>query len=678
MLIIGLFFVGMTTIFVNRNYILNEMILGEPFDTRLMVIIHEHWFRFFQGKNSFLDVNFFYPYERSFSLTDSFLLTGITHSMFRQFGVDVVDSWVYAQIAWIFIGLFGWFLLGRFIFKNRLLIATFPIFIGTSYAFISHLHERPNVIPYLLVSYVFLYLLKFFKHENSNSQNSINLGITLISIPLIVLTSWYPGFFLSSFLITVLVVLISLNKEFRDILLNKLKKLNLLLLLPFLVVSGLLTALWAYIFIPVLNSVASFRRPIEEVLFGSPRFSEFFVTNSLGGPIIGHRSSIQFELGDEELIGISLNLILIFLLLLCIFVYTNYSNLRNLSNQLLFFSIGTVIFFEILIIKFFEDKSIFIFAWQNISFLKSIRTPVRWHIFATFILITCLFYILNNFLNKKTPSRVFIAVTLLALLLIDQYRLAPGLWKKGDFLNSELLDYKSITNSCSAFILDRPNTGMWKDIIEGMALTIFVEKPSVNGYSGGFPATYPPIDWYGDGDLNALGNWLSDNDALENICILDGIKPYSVINYQENSIQIVLGNGYTGFETNGNDYWAWSVWNSSEFYIYNLGSKDESIRIDFSLSSPDCVSNSILQIDTEDFSRNLQLNQKNTAFYSQEVFIPAWDRSYIRVSSNAKPCTPNGDPRSLFYSIKNIQLSTGNENYRLSNLPDSKYVLYQK
>ena len=625
-----------------------------------MVIIHEHWYRYFIGKDMFLDAQFFYPYDRSFSLTDVFLLSGLTHSLLRVVGLDVIDAWNYSQIIWTAIGLFGWFLFGLKILTSRFLQIMLVPLIGTSFAFIAHLNERPNVIPYLLISYILLFIKIIFDKKYSSLVRTMNLGLVLISLPLLVLTSWYPGFFLIIFLLLLISILLFLSPAFQKMLKETLAVINLVILTPFVFLSLMLTILWAYIYIPVLNSVASFRRPIEEVRCGSPFFREIFSTNALGGPKVSLNEQITFSYGDEELIGFSLILLMIFAVLFLIYVFQNLHTLRRLESTILISVVSIIILFETLIIKFFGDNSIYIFAWNNISFLKSIRTPVRWHIVATFLIILIILYILDKIQIKKQFGKTLLIAIVPITIFLDQFREAPGIWQKSDFIDQSLLSYDKHLSNCSAFVLDRPDVGMWKDIIEAMILTIYVDKPTVNGYSGGFPATYPPIDWYGDGELNAIGQWLEDNGAIEDVCLLDGINFAEPLSYNREELFLTLGNGFSGFETNGKDEWFWSEWSSSSFYIYNLTKLTKNIQLKFDLNTPVCLSDAQLILESPKFSESVNFKNTNSSTFSKTLDIPAWDRMAVKISSGSDYCSFPDDPRNLYFSVKNIEFITEN------------------
>jgi hypothetical protein len=54
------------------------------------MVLHEHWWRWINGKTSFLDTEFFYPFDKALGFSDVFLTQGLIYSLFRFFGFGLV------------------------------------------------------------------------------------------------------------------------------------------------------------------------------------------------------------------------------------------------------------------------------------------------------------------------------------------------------------------------------------------------------------------------------------------------------------------------------------------------------------------------------------------------------------------------------------------------------------
>ena len=97
-------------------------LLGDPFDSRLMIVLHEHWWRWINGKTSFLDTEFFYPFDRAFGYSDVFLIQGPIHVLFRFFGFDMFAAWTITTFIFLLFGNIGWAFLSTRILTNKFFI----------------------------------------------------------------------------------------------------------------------------------------------------------------------------------------------------------------------------------------------------------------------------------------------------------------------------------------------------------------------------------------------------------------------------------------------------------------------------------------------------------------------------------------------------------------------------
>jgi len=651
---VGFFISLITSLFIFRGYFFNNIIIGEPFDTRLVVVLHEHWYKFIIGERSFLDAQFFYPFMQSFSLTEIFLLSGTIHAFFRIFGLEIITSWILANSLIIFLGLLGWYYVATKILKSRFLQLFFVPTIGTSYAFIAHLHERPSAATYLLVSWILYLLISIINLDSSHKKRSIQLGSIIVITPLIVLNSWYAGFFLVLiFLITFLLILL-FDSPVRKNLVASFKNFDVLTLAPFLLVATLLTILWSWIYLPALKLVNSLSRPISEVIANSPTPQAFFKTNYLGGSLIKFLNTADEVKSNESNIGISIGLIIMFLIA---FIYI----LRNFLSsafdvRLVVYLVIAGLLIELSIIRLTYDGSFFIFIWNYIEFLKTIRFPARWHIYLTFLIILLIYIGLDIYYCKnKNLSKKILVVLVPLLVLLDQYRTPPGSWNADELIEYSLLSYKNQLNKCDAFILDRPGYGYWRDFIEAMVLTTVVNKPTINGYSGSYPKGYPSINWFSDGDIRSLTQWASDQQPKAKICLLDGIGDEPIV-FGENGVQVVMGRGFTDTETKTYDTWNWSVFPQSEIYIYNLNSQSKNVNMSFELISPKCLNSSNFLIAFNDEEVPIGSSKKQVSV-NISLDLYEWERKVINLHSKNPYCNFENDPRDLYFSVKNLNVT---------------------
>lgn len=65
---------------------------GDPYDAVIVTSLHEHWFNFFQGRESWNQVSYFYPYENTLGHTDGYLGSGILYSLLRILGIETFQA----------------------------------------------------------------------------------------------------------------------------------------------------------------------------------------------------------------------------------------------------------------------------------------------------------------------------------------------------------------------------------------------------------------------------------------------------------------------------------------------------------------------------------------------------------------------------------------------------------
>jgi hypothetical protein len=125
-----------------RGFILSggRWIVGGPADGRLIMALHEHWFRFLKGKEGWFELSFFYPEKNVLGYSDTFLLGGIFHSVFRAIGTDPYLAFQLTQISFALAGFTGMVLwLSRYrklgfnfaLFGGILLLVASPIYLSS-------------------------------------------------------------------------------------------------------------------------------------------------------------------------------------------------------------------------------------------------------------------------------------------------------------------------------------------------------------------------------------------------------------------------------------------------------------------------------------------------------------------------------------------------------------------
>ena len=155
---------------ITYRTIFSGKLIGEPFDTRLQILLHEHWWRWFQGLTKFRDTEFFYPYDKAFGFSDTFLLQGLIHSFLRYIGLQMENAWMVTTIALLLIGNLRWSFLAAKLLKNKYLQLIFPLTMISSVSFVIHFTSQPNMVGYTFISW-FIYGFIYLKNSRKNTYN---------------------------------------------------------------------------------------------------------------------------------------------------------------------------------------------------------------------------------------------------------------------------------------------------------------------------------------------------------------------------------------------------------------------------------------------------------------------------------------------------------------------------
>jgi hypothetical protein len=186
---------------VTYRPIFSGQLIGDPFDSRLMIVIHEHWWRWLNGLTEFRDLGFFYPYNTTLGFSDVFLIPGILYSFFRALNFGLAESWTSATFIVLIIGNLGWTLIARKFLNNGFIRITFIATTITSFSFTAYFAINPNTVGYSLLSWFALLIHSIEKEKNIFAKQK-KIAILIILLLIYALSYWYGAFFVG-FLIVV-------------------------------------------------------------------------------------------------------------------------------------------------------------------------------------------------------------------------------------------------------------------------------------------------------------------------------------------------------------------------------------------------------------------------------------------------------------------------------------------
>jgi hypothetical protein len=192
----------------------NDKFFGDPMDSRMSWVVYEHWLQFFLGNRELRNTLFFYPYDKSLGLSDTFLVNGIVHSFFRFVGYDPVDSWRLSNIFVLIVSIVGLAILSRKLFVTYVQQFGFVTLISTSYVFLNNMAGQPNISFYFISTYLIISILNFLRNDSTILIKKFAFSGIILIPPLLILSVWYAGFFTHLIVILFFLVLFVFNKDY--------------------------------------------------------------------------------------------------------------------------------------------------------------------------------------------------------------------------------------------------------------------------------------------------------------------------------------------------------------------------------------------------------------------------------------------------------------------------------
>lgn len=626
-------------------------LLGDPFDTRLLVSQLEHWFRFFKGEWDFRDTNFFYPFDKALGFTDAYLLPGIPYSFLREISLSPVDSWFIVSFLLFLIGNLGWVHLARKIFENKIIQISFIWFIITFPTFTILAERATQILTFSWISWLVFLALNVAEDLKVNKKSNSLAGLFLL-FPLLMLTSWYPAFFFVISLLAVLTMYLILNrKTIRKTVNNKLTSDLFKPTLFFLPLSIFLIIVWGYIYLPLLGE--SSRSWPETIYYSSYLHQVLNQTYLNNGWYFYFLKDSEFNAFDKSNVALPWLVILISLIYVIKSFWIKSNKIINYRNIVL---IPVAIIF-IIFLRLTEEFSIYKVFWENIPGLQSIRFPYRYIIIFGFVLIIFIFlnfdYSITRLKDKK--YKYLLAATLLILFSLDNLKPPYAIWKNSEYLASSLeSQVTEIQDKCDFFILDKPG-GWWDDQISAMAITAISGIPTANGYSGGFPADYPVKPWNFEGDISEILAWSKFGVSPERGCLVS--DSHELIISNPSSGEIFFHSGFSPEESNSTGAkWRWAE-ASKGYVIVNTPKNKNNLIFRFDLKIPDCLINNKIRVINlpKDQVMAASLTSKSQTF---EIELPNSPTGINQLTFEVDDfsCTYPGDSRNLYFEIKNYEI----------------------
>ena len=542
--LLHLYFAILSVVFWRKTSLRPTQILpGDAADARYTTSLYEHWHLFFNGKLGLTQNYFFAPTINTMSFSDAYLFQGIIHSIFRNFGLTIIASWLITTIFTHLIGAYSAILIAKQFNLNLFASGILVTFWGfNSVLWVQRGHVQNLAYP--LLGYMVYFLIKF--GTSATPSRKINyLAISIVCYLVLAMTTTYVFVFVT--LIALIFFLLKLYAERRnlfskvnlkfkkntrkywDISVNLIKS-NLLRILIWSCLIGSLLFVFLYTYIFSVDKITT-RSPAEAAYY-SPSFFELVEvppSNLYFGELASKIASGTIPPIGERYMGYTL----IFLVLFAFSIRISYKNFPK--NKSLFLLGASLIVIELLILKDARGLNIWYFTFGRIPLFEAIRGLSRYHQFAYMMGGLFIGLVLNNYKFKKRFNWVVnikqwkYKYTVMAILIGIGSSEAAGYY--GSWNSKEMNPIqisKEQLKPCKYFALTPVEESftarpwyLW--LIDAQIVATNFQIPVISGYSGGTPRDYS-IDF-----TNSESNYKSSLEFakkknLKQFCLITNSK----------------------------------------------------------------------------------------------------------------------------------------------------------
>ncbi len=636
-------------------------VLGDEYDTRLMISQHEHWYRLFFQNGTFRDTLYFYPRQDALGYTDAFFIPAFFYVPARFFNLGILQAWSLATFLALFIGFLGWATLIDYLIKNSFLRVLALLSVALYPAWVAQFEYFPNAVGYTYLSWLILILTKIYDNQKP-TKIFLYINLLFLTTLLLMLTSWYPAlFFIAISLISVLIFLIFNYTSIKRIRFREVPSKNIITISVFSLLNLSLLLLWSLIYLPNFKN-ASASRSWSEVLFHSVSLKELVNPEGLNNGIYFLLvKNSEVGILEERNLGFPLALTISIIILgaLIIFNYKTWINKYYKANKNYQIFLKLIILPSLILgfifLKLTEEFSIYKVFWSTVPGLSSIRYPYRFYIILGMLLWIFIFMTLDIYLKNhlKLRNKIFIYAIFL-LITLDNLKPYYSFWKADDYLPKTLSKQTNfIKENCDYFILDRPG-GWWDDATKSIALSAITGVPTANGQSSGYPQGYPVKPQLYEGDITEMLEWAQFGISSDKGCFVsDSFTPF-ISRPSESRVETY--DGFSPKEGGAVNYWAWAN-RKDPILLISTPPNTKNNLLKLEVKTPPCLQERELKFialpDTQ--LQTISIKSKSSSYLIQ---IPPskFNLTKIQIFTDDVFCNIENDPRDLYFEIKNYKI----------------------
>lgn len=485
--------------FFFRNILFGSTSLfGNIADGRLTMLLTEHWWSFFCGKESFSDTLLYYPLHGTTGYTDMLLGFGIIHSLFRLLGMNMYTAYKFTIIFVHFVGTLSTFYLFRKTLRCNNLWSIFGTLAFSFSDTFSQTTEHTQLVATSILPIMLIFFISYVRSFEQRKKRNIYAYLFILFFVLLTYTSWYTAFFLG-FFVLIYAILYIVNLKFHKISISAIIKnaptsfwkdlilyflITLFLFLPFI-----------QIYIPILKQSSGY----------SYAYSTYFLpelidlihvsdTNLMLGHFMQALNLSSRPYSYELAAGYSIVLLIMFLITFIIMRKKNRNTAFSYyDNAVLTGYISIIVCFLCILRLSYNGVSLWFIVSYILPISHSVRAVVRLMFWLSFPMTIVTTYVANqHYVNVKIlPALLCIFVFIFNINTVGAYT---------EWDQTEEENYLSAVpappKDAEAFYLI-DTSGSWDEYVakyqmEAFEIATIYSLPTINGY----PAQTPPY-WGG-------------------------------------------------------------------------------------------------------------------------------------------------------------------------------------
>ena len=486
----------------------SDRLIGDATDSRFINLVLEHWFSVFSGREAPADLPIFYPERGTLGYSDALFGFALPYVLLRALNIDPFTANKLVLLGLHALGSVAFFLLLSRKFRFRTLIALVGcvLFSYSSAYAVRAVHSQFFFMSFLPVFLFFV--VSFVSNLSTSTTRRMPYGIAaLLSLGLILFTTFYIGFFMFLFSLSLLAGFLLLKRRnLKDVagrVLSFIRR-NYVEVFVYLLVFCASILPSALIYFPTHRLVGS--APWDEVASLLPQWFDFFNTSSRS-ILWGHMLTSMIpdlltkRYAHELQVGFPL-ITLGFLAWSIAYVIRRVPSGQDGGSGTYFRTFALSILALLVLLLKVNGLSLWWFVYSYLPAGGNIRAPARLLLFLTLPGSILICWCLNRYvLGLQRPAqRVLFGCVILAVLLADQgqYGGVSSSWDRRS-MEAFLTSVPVPPTEVKVFYLvdNRKDRPWYLGQLDAWTLAAKYHLKTINGYSGYFPRRFwPLIDLY--------------------------------------------------------------------------------------------------------------------------------------------------------------------------------------